>query len=301
MITKQSTDKLLRTFKAIEHVLQLHFATSVTNPSLVKILQQATELLGRKVEVKEVQQILAVVSAYSLQIVDGDLTIKLEEIGENRISVFGDKVQLYVESHPEQLGFPQLELSKVTTQSSTPSSSPQKVVKPTKFQSSNTSPSKSRSPTKIGRFDDLKNARSKFQFTEKDAKVESAKSDGLSLLERIRLKEQRNANLKNSAMSPEMKYQQYLFGKIHVVYDAVYHLLGEQLELEQKLQRTFAMSQVEQIVMDTLDHPMGKNEIYDTIKLLAQKLSKFVVVEKNDVRILKVSNLNREVDLAQFK
>lgn len=301
MITKQSTDKLLRTFKAIEHVLQLHFATSVTNPSLVKILQQATELLGRKVEVKEVQQILAVVSAYSLQIVDGDLTIKLEEIGENRISVFGDKVQLYVESHPEQLGFSQLELSKVTTQSSTPSSSPQKVVKPTKFQSSNTSPSKSRSPTKIGRFDDLKNARSKFQFTEKDAKVESAKSDGLSLLERIRLKEQRNANLKNSAMSPEMKYQQYLFGKIHVVYDAVYHLLGEQLELEQKLQRTFAMSQVEQIVMDTLDHPMGKNEIYDTIKLLAQKLSKFVVVEKNDVRILKVSNLNREVDLAQFK
>lgn len=301
MITKQSTDKLLRTFKAIEHVLQLHFATSVTNPPLVKILQQATELLGRKVEVKEVQQILAVVSAYSLQIVDGDLTIKLEEIGQNRIAVFGDKVQLYVESHPEQLGFSQLELSKVTTQSSTPSSSPQKVVKPTKFQSSNTSPSKSRSPTKIGRFDDLKNARSKFQFTEKDAKVESAKSDGLSLLERIRLKEQRNANLKNSAMSPEMKYQQYLFGKIHVVYDAVYHLLGEQLELEQKLQRTFAMSQVEQIVMDTLDHPMGKNEIYDTIKLLAQKLSKFVVVEKNDVRILKVSNLNREVDLAQFK
>ncbi|WLF78168.1 hypothetical protein PVL30_001895 [Lodderomyces elongisporus] len=301
MITKQSTDKLLRTFKAIEHVLQLHFATSVTNPSLVKILQQATELLGRKVEVKEVQQILTVVSAYSLPIVDGDLTIKLEEIGQNRIAVFGDKVQLYVESHPEQSGFPQLELSKVTTQSSTPSSSPQKVVKPTKFQSANTSPSKSRSPTKIGRFDDLKNARSKFQFTEKDAKVESAKSDGLSLLERIRLKEQRNANLKNSAMSPEMKYQQYLFGKIHVVYDAVYHLLGEQSELEQKSQRTFAMSQVEQIVMDTLDHPMGKNEIYDTIKLLAQKLSKFVVVEKNDVRILKVSNLNREVDLAQFK
>ncbi|CAI5757680.1 unnamed protein product [Candida verbasci] len=129
---------------------------------------------------------------------------------------------------------------------------------------------------------DLKNDTSKFKFKEK------SETSRLSLLERIKLKEQ----LKKEE-EPKDDYEALLLDKIPMIYDTIYHL--------QDQNKPISINKLIQIIQDSSNLPIHESEINDVMKLLQSKCSKFKIVETNSLRVLKVTNLNRDQDLKLLK
>lgn len=163
----------------------------------------------------------------------------------------------------------------------------------------NSSPTKANtSPTKVTKASYLRNDASKFHFKEKLAAVEASKS-GLSLLERIRLKEKQ---LK-SQEPPEVRYQAQIVGKLPAVYDVLYELAPVSTLESGPKSRSFSLPKVISIVQDSFDFDMADTEVMDVIRELESRLGKerIHILERGGVHAIKVFQLDRTTDLGLLR
>ncbi|QBM88303.1 DNA replication factor Cdt1 C-terminal domain-containing protein [Metschnikowia aff. pulcherrima] len=125
----------------------------------------------------------------------------------------------------------------------------------------------------------------------------SQSSDGLSLLERIKLKEKKK-NLILSEKLTEESRAQYIKSKVPEVYDVLYELTL-QSNCMQKTFKTFPLTKLISIIKDSLKSTMTDDEVEDTIvhiaSLLPEKVKK---VDVGGIHALKVYILDRNLDLS---
>ncbi|WEJ92857.1 hypothetical protein PSN45_000315 [Yamadazyma tenuis] len=157
--------------------------------------------------------------------------------------------------------------------------------------------SKSSSPSKVLKPRlTLKNDSSKFQFKSRDEKTQSSKSNGLSLLERIKLKEQQSKQQKQQE-TPEAQREDYLQGKLESIYNIIYQINGEQNK-----PTSFTLTGLTQIVKDSLHYPTHEEDIQECLELLAKRLNHAIIITtRGGLSVVKVMKLDREGDLESLK
>ncbi|KAK6454493.1 uncharacterized protein RJT20DRAFT_130630 [Scheffersomyces xylosifermentans] len=340
---------IVKNFQAIDTTLSLHYSTHTTDPVVVKLLDDAASLAQKRIKVSDLEIILSVdpmsfivyktgVSYHDYKEIyirfpnefkPSDLQrrkiqfilrmnewiVKNSHIGSILYKNMEDFLKENEISLPEDS---ELRLSSSTSSSSSKPSSPSKIVKKSTSRSGSTSPIKRKGSSILH---ELKNDSSKFKFKEKDGQVEQQKSNGLSLLERIRLKERiakEQQELDGLNNTPEKKYQRYLLDKCPVIYDMIYQLVNE--NTQKKLNedafnpsnaprkpnpsKTLSISKLCEIIEDSMTYPIEKKEIIDVFYLMEKLLKDsciFTIVKHNDVAILKAGGLERDRDLNTLK
>ncbi|KAG7661462.1 uncharacterized protein J8A68_005040 [[Candida] subhashii] len=310
IIPKYLFADLSSSLNAIDNVLTLHYSNRISDPLLREILNSATNFIERKrrIDVIDLEQILYFLpESYRLYKTGTDyedmskIYIKFPKIELNTTARKAQLMQAmnnWMKNHSTSDSIPKTSIQDIVKkyeleQPVSRTSSPVKITKPT---------SRNGSPTKARRrllFEDLKNDSSQFKFKQRDEVVETEKNNGLSLLERIRLKEKLNKleELKDEN-SAESKYETYLSQKCQMVYDIIFQLYNVNLETETF--KSFSITKLVEIIKDSSSYPLDADEVKDVIKLIERKLNnktRFTIIEKNRITILKVASLNRNQDL----
>lgn len=298
-------------FSAIDTVLSLHYASSITTPKLNDVCVRATSMSGTRITQSTIESILAyfplaykIVSHgpngydYAITVPAGTQILKFGTQLPLRKAQFerlvSDSIEpptptnLAVLAIVENLISPSIRNLAAESDSSR-SSSPSTVTSPTKARTS---------PTKVTKGSLLKNDASKFLFKEKIAAVETSKS-GLSLLERIRLKEKK---LKNQE-PPEVRYQSQVVGKLPAVYDVLYELAPVSTLGSGPKSRSFSLPKVVSIVQDSFSFAIADTEVLDVIRELESRLGqeKVHILERGGVHAIKVFHLDRTSDLSLIR
>jgi len=254
---------------------------------LTKILDSASSLANLRIKISDIERVLYLDSrlyhVYKLNGGGYDFTqiyIKFPASFSNnqihhRRTEFVQTMNAWIDANRLAQFVPTVELRLVLVDRV---ASPSKIVKRTS------------SPTKRV-LDDLKNSSSKFQFKERRELVQQTKNNGLSLVERIRLKEQQAAALKKD---PKQSYREYLQGKSKAIYEIIHQSVPNDNTVT-----SFSMAKLCEIVKDSTSYPPSTQEVVDIIKHICEKLNRdtFAIVERNGITILKVRNLNRKDDL----
>lgn len=279
---------LIKEFVAIDSALSLHYSSSITTPKLFQICQKASVLAGKRIEPSSVERILGVddllfkITSYK-GLYDYGITVnvpltKYGTLLSQRRSAFEKKLAQLEEVKP-------VKLSDIVV-----------IQSPVKS-SSHRSPSTS--PTKISKVKllDLKNDRSKFLFKEKFSALESSKANGLSILERIKLKERMNSQTDPEQLKRD-SYESYIRSKLPVVYDIIYELAST-FSNGTRAAQSFTLQKVISIIKDSAQYAISNTEIQDIIEDLEKKLGhdRVQLVERNQTKVIKVFNLHREEDL----
>lgn len=310
IIPKYLFADLLLSLNAIDNVLTLHYSNRISDPLLREILNSATNFIERKrrIDVIDLEQILYFLpESYRLYKTGTDyedmskIYMKFPKIELNTTARKAQLMQAmnnWMKNHSTSDTIPKTSIQDIVKkyeleQPVSRTSLPVKITKPT---------SRNGSPTKARRrllFEDLKNDSSQFKFKQRDEVVETEKNNGLSLLERIRLKEKLNKleELKDEN-SAELKYETYLSQKCQMVYDIIFQLYNVNLETETF--KSFSITKLVEIIKDSSSYPLDADEVKDVIKLIERKLNnktRFTIIEKNRITILKVASLNRNQDL----
>lgn len=294
LIPKHVFVTIINKFIAIDNVLSLHYSTHISHPQIIKILNQASSLAKVTIIINDLEQMLTVnPDLYVIFRLDDELSIKFPNNNMQlllRKEEFLKRVNSWIESHQEMIEIPK--------KSTILPKSPNKIIKPRSNNSSSSSTSTTSAiKNNSKKFNDLKNDPSKFKFNEKSESIQSSNFNGLSLLERIRLKEKLAKEQINKEDSLEIKYEKYLIGKISMIYDTIYQLYNSQNELS----KSFSTNKLIQIIQDSSNYPVIANEIHDAMKLIESKLSKIQLIEKNGIKVVKVSSLDRDQDLKILK
>lgn len=299
------TNALVAQFSALDTVLHLHYASLITTPKLSEICGKALTMCGKRMSSQTLERILFFYpEAYKIvthgpQTYDYYVTVPDNvpvakfgaEIPARKLR-FVDLLEYSGNSQKHDLEIPDLAHYAVVDVSIRPLT----LLLPfsSRFLSPNTSPVKKtprNSPTKITKATLLKNDRSKFSFKEKIAQVQSENAKGLSLLERIKLKEQ---NLQFREL-PELNYNNQITGRLPAVYDVLYELS----QTQEAKTKSFLLTKVALIVQDSIFLRVAESEILDIIKELQLKLGqeKIHIVTRGGVRALRISQLDRNSDL----
>ncbi|KAK6464762.1 hypothetical protein DFJ63DRAFT_90112 [Scheffersomyces coipomensis] len=296
----------------IDNALSLHYASHSTDPLITEILDSASSLAQMKIKILDIQVIYSINPCFyhiydagnnpfdsSNIYISFPLGSKNSLMDKRKIQ-FNESIgswiqnnqevkELTITSMKEILDFNDKLDDKTTRSSSTSSPSPTKVSKLPR--------SNSNSPVKRNLLKELKNEAAKFQFKQKDALKEQLNNNGLTLIERIRLKEKLRNEIKNPFEDAQSNYDNYLTQKSASIYEVIFQLFTEKLESEPF--KLFSVSKLCQTVKDSSDYPLDIDEILDILRVMEQKLSKnkFSIVNRNGLSVLKVSNLNRNSDL----
>ena len=291
---------------AIDSMLNLHYSSHSADPLLAKLLDQAASLASTRIKVSDLECIMNIDPDFYRLYKTGDnyhdytkIYIRFSstftpKMVQTRKQEFYTKLNLWIsnnqDSHLQQRTV-ELVLKEAESEPR-PSRSPSKVTKP-----------KSGSSSPIKRLkslaNDLKNDPCKFQFHQRDEKVQQQQNNGLSLLERIKLKEKlRNQQSVDLEDTPELKYDKYLVGKAGSIYDIVYQMTN----VDGRSEVFISFSKLIDIIKDSLDYPMNSDEVIDTLKKVESKLGKndqnyFTILKRSGVTVLKVGALDRDRDM----
>lgn len=292
-----SYDSLIHIAKvhnAVDSVLSLHYSSRQSLITAHELFSQVANLLQRRTKIEHFMCVL-MVDQYAYKLVEPTgvkdyspcyvTTFKpiLEFNSElqSRKSKFMDDLNKWIDDH-QDIGYfniqpvaDVIELHKQTHETSD-SRSPHPPSR-----------SPSRSPSKITK---LKNDSSKFAFKVKDEKVEAAKS-GLSLLERIKLKEKLNNEKKDT---PEMKREEFLKSKLKTIYNILYQMNSETKSGQFK---SFPLSIVKATIKDSLDYPIHEDEIFDCLKMMSRKFPKVEILTRSNLSVVKLYHFDRTEDL----
>lgn len=160
----------------------------------------------------------------------------------------------------------------------------------------NTNRNKAVSPSKVTKPKSLtlKNDSSKFKFKPKDEKTQQINNNGLSLLERIKLKESR-AKQQTEIETPGQKRNAYLEGKLLQIYNIIAQITGE----NNHQMKSYPLTKLTQLIKDSLNYPIHEDEIHDCLQLLQAKLSQtaLTITTRNDLSVVKVYRLDRANDV----
>jgi hypothetical protein len=291
---------------AIDSMLNLHYSSHSADPLLVKLLDQAASLASTRIKVSDLECIMNIDPDFYRLYKTGDnyhdyakIYIRFSrtftpKMIQTRKQEFYTKLNLWISNNQHshlQHRTVELILKEAESEART-SRSPSKVTKP---KSGSSSPIK----RKKSLANDLKNDPCKFQFHQRDEKVQQQQNNGLSLLERIKLKEKlRNQQSVDSEDTPELKYDKYLVGKAASIYDIVYQMTN----IDGRSEVSISFSKLIDIIKDSLDYPMNSDEVIDTLKKVESKLGKtdqnyFTILKRSGVTVLKVGVLDRDRDL----
>lgn len=306
VIKEEVFQDLIKFFTAIETNLNLHYSNHTIDPSLNKILDSAARLIGRRITTEDLLCILQIYpNAYAIRYnnKDNDHSEYLLSLPESiPVNTFNQCIPSRKEQFLKNINT-WVAMNKNASEITYPSigqivrkqnnASPSKIHKP----QSNTS-----SPTKVSKselINGMKNDSSKFVFRSKDEHAEKEKNNGLSLLERIRLKEK----LKNEQKvkdTPEMKYHMYLQCKLVPIYDILFHIHRSQ---DKQQYKSYPLSKLISMIEDSLDYPTSQSEIKDAVYLLEKKLGsdKIQILSRGGVTAIKVIELDRDSDLKVLK
>lgn len=289
-------------FSAIDTVLSLHYASSISTPKINVICSRATHLANKRIDTSTFGRILAynpnlykIVSSgsgsyeFGVTVPENTPVAQFSSCLPSRRRQFEQLVSLKLDDAmiPISLGsvavIEALSLSPRKSSSSSPTKvSPVKITK-------NVSKS-------------MKNDGSRFLFKEKLAAVEASKANGLSLIERIRLKEKMNKE-NRGIDTPEKRYENLIYSKMPAVYDVLYELCDSNISRDQLLNfRSYPLSKIVSIVCDSFVFNIAESEVRDTIKALERRLTPNIqTIDRDGVQAVKIFQLDREKDLRLLK
>ncbi|CAH2352803.1 hypothetical protein CLIB1423_08S01420 [[Candida] railenensis] len=310
-------------FKAIDNCLNLHYTSHTSPPSVDQILNSSSNLLSRKVTFQSLLNILALYPASYIisenhKVNDKSsfsITLPFEINHFNRSITrrnqeYVESVNSWIANNPEAQVLPIcndfLNCSKALIENNNSSDSSSKSGSPSKI----SKPSKSSLVDKHN----LKNTTEKFKFKPKDEAIELSKS-GLTLLERIKLKEKKNKELAKVDNS-DIRYSNYLDGKLHPVYDILYQTYWsgsrgrrtktkdvDDQETEKKVGvASLPLVKFVDIIRDSLSYPISEGEVEDIVVRLEETLgaSKVHIITRGGITVVKVNNLDRCCDLQKI-
>lgn len=278
-ITPDLIKSIHSNFCSIDNMLMLHYSNHSSDPLISKILSQASDLSRIRIGISDLQVI--------------------QEISRDYYTIIKRGGELYVR-FPTQMTLPLLLLRRsdferlllswleenrdVEVIPSQPILNFIKLSQPGGIK-------KLDSPKKIqGLSLGLKNDSGKFKFQQRDELLQQQKSGGLSLLERIKLKE-KTSKEQLDVVTPKMKYDKYILGKCTTVYDILHHTQTNAVSL----------AKLVQVIQDSVAYPLAADEARDTIKLIAERIEGITVVSRGGAEVVKIGVLNRGADLKQFE
>ena len=311
-------------FSALDTALSLHFYASTVVPKVHDLCTKATRLLMKRVDTNTFEWILAydpdayqIVHFgsnsldYGVCLPKGITPLQFGALLTQRKESFKSKVLAAKNSPPpspvalSSIAISHTNLSQ-TIDEIKPLHSPRTLTKSSSGRSSlgkngllgNSPANRDASPMggptkKFGGVSKLDLSNRMPRFTLK----KSQSSDGLSLLERIKLKEKKR-NLVLSEKLTEESRVQYIKSKVPEVYDVLYELTLQSNGI-QKTFKTFPLTKLISIIKDSLKSTMTDEEVEDTIvhiaSLLPEKVKK---VDVGGIHALKVYILDRNLDLS---
>lgn len=283
--------ELSRLFASIDTVLSLHFSSSTITPKLHDLCSRATDLAKKRVDISTFELILAIYPEAFKVVSSGSNAYDYGVTVPDSIPIakFGTQLPLRKRQFEERLRNHSGATVKLCDIAVDQSSS----------RSTSCSPTKSRSPSKITKPSKLapKNDLSKFLFKEKISAVETSKT-GLSLLERIKLKEKLNSH-NEKLDTPQMRYDAHIHSKMPAVYNILYELATSAGPQGVLSFRSFALAKVVSIVMDSFQFAISDTEVRDVILALESTLGhdRIQTLQRGQVKAIKVFQLDRELDL----
>lgn len=276
-------------FAAIDNVLSLHFSQAVSPPRVAKILDTAATLCKSRINYASLETLLAFSpniyrvidhgtgpNGYTITVPDALSAGSLHTELTARKEQFLRAVNAWIDSHQD--------LQYVAAKSLEDLLEPTTMSRP---KSASVSPIK-KNP--------LKNEGSKFKFKAKNELVEMQKSNGLSLLERIKLKEKLTKE-ESGRSSPERDYRAYIDGKMAQIYSILFEISGRGFESDGP--KNFVLARLVSLVLDSLEYPLSKDEITDVVGAIEGRLGdrKINIVTSGGVSVVKIFKLDRQKDL----
>lgn len=276
-------------FRAIDNALNLYYANHTSDPSLEEILKSASGLLSKRVTLTSILVILGIYpGAYVLKhnhkvigtseyliLLPNDLQL-FNGMIVKRSNEFETRLLQWIQEYPEADALPSASIVSLTS----------------------LTPSRRTSPSKITKLSTtLKNDSSKFKFKAKDEVQQQTLNNGLTLLERIRLKEkQKNEGPQDTK---ETKYTRYLDGKLGMVYDIMFQTYSQ----DNASAKTYGLRKFSEIIRDSLRYPMSIEEISDVVHRLETTLGqeRIKILTRGGVTVIKINDLNRSKDLELIK
>lgn len=304
IIPQYHLDNVYKHFGAIDSVLSLHYTNHITNPSLPTVLDNAASLIRLRINFRSLEVILALSPNMYELFVDENYNytispknIPIREFNKHTIQrkewFLKDLNTWIVENNEESLmpTIPVLAVAKKVVKNSR--TSPCKVTK--------SSPSPSPNSSRVNLLQDLKNESSKFRFKSKDEEVQKQNTTGLSLLERIKLKEKLNKE-KKLTENPQQQYQSYINDKLVIVYNIIYELRGGHETLDGKKtdsSKSYPLPKLISQIEDSLQYPIGRTEILDVVRAISSRLlnNKVEIISRDGISIVKVSCLDHDNDV----
>lgn len=307
-----SNEKLLSVFSALDSLLSVHYASSTTVPKVLDLCAKATLLTKRRVDKAFVEQILAydpqiyhVVRfgpkslEYGLCSPKGTSPLQFGALLSSRKTAFEKLVSSCLAIPPRtklsDVAIPLLEGHLSKAMNDLIGAQGVDVAKLDKVKpkiprcSASTEPNALKSKFRIDKRDLSNNRR--------DSRHERIKLiDGLSLLERIKLKEKSKIALARTSMKED--YSLYIRSMAPPVYDILFELCLRSSD-KRKLYKTIPMEKILSIVKDSLSSPMSSTEINDVFNELAIALpEKIEILSACAIHALRISLLDRERDLS---
>ena len=272
--------RLAEDYKAIVNSISLHFSTHTSEPAVDVILKSATNLLNRRVDLCAVQHIQALTKAAFIvapntRVGRSEYTITFVDHKRSPNLDFRTILDEWCKRNPEK-ELPKVDLWRLNQK--LPTKSNLSILDRSKVHKS------------------LRNDSSKFQFQVKNEKTQRSLNKGLTLLERIRLKEQ----LKSSELQDRKMDSQYLiWGKMASAYGIIF----QNYDAETKASMTFSFNKYMEIIQNSFKYPVTQSEIKDAIIELLRCLGpeKVQIVTKGNISVLKIHQLDRSKDLAKIQ
>lgn len=304
IIPKNILQNTYKHVSAIDSVLSLHYTNHITNPSLAKVLDTAASLIHLRINFMSLEVIFAISpDMYDVFIDENNAyTISPKNISIHDFKKYTSKrkeqfladLNKWIMENSDKPVLPTVPMSKIVTKVVKNSrTSPYKITK--------SSPSPSPNSSRVNLLQDFKNESGKFRFKSKD----EVNTNGLSLLERIKLKEKLNKE-KKLMENPQQKYESYINDKMLVVYDIIYELRGGHGTLDNNStgnSKSYPLQKLISQIEDSLEYPISKSEIYDVIKSVSSKLlnEKVEVISRDGLSIVKIAGLKYDTDVKLLK
>ncbi|CAN3354529.1 hypothetical protein DICA3_B03620 [Diutina catenulata] len=257
----------------LDNSIQLHYATHSATPLLSKILQTSSSLLSCRITNDDVAILCELGPFYTLTTrSDHEIVIDVNsyESRTNDLAAKTGKLPRNCSDITKGL------LPYIKNRASTKATSPSKVAKRSQLLRS------------------LSNSKDKFTFKERSESEETAKT-GLSILERIRLKEQRKKS--SETENDEDPRTLSILEKSGKVYDIIYNQCGPKSKVA-----TFDLKKLTATCQNSIDYPLSDKEVHTMLRHIVDCLQQFTWVEADNskdpqVVIRVVGTLNRGHDL----
>lgn len=318
-ITTDTLKDLPELFSALDTALSLHYFSSITVPKVHDLCEKATQLTKRRVDTTTLELILRFdpkayqIVHFGLRSLDygvclppGIPPLRFSSLLASRKKSFQERVASvevdllpsfklseiatpYLKPiHPSNSGN-NLDLSKEAEGTlSSPVESTSHNVLNVKLSTGDAHKITKKSPSKVSRLG-LSNNLPRFTLKKQ------VLTGGLSLIERIKLKEKQN-KIENSGNSVAENQLLYIKSKAPAVYDILYELT---LTGEKKPFKSFPTKKLISIIKDSLSFTMTDDEINDTINEIASVLSEKVkILRVGEINAIKILPLDRNLDLS---